>query len=942
MKVSQAIQGWTGAALIALTALVPFSLVAQSAFYVRQGAAGTNNGSDWNNAYTALPASLVRGATYYLADGTYPGYTFDDPESGTATITIKKALGTDHGTSVGWQSSYGDGQAVFNGGLNFARDYYIIDGQTRNETAWNDHASYGISAQQLLSAPGFFPPGGDHITIKHVSAGGVYSESYSPGMQEAVYLVGYSTPVHHITISRCFLHNSVKTICQLAGATDITIEYCWFGPGWGKEAIRGQVIAERVVVRHNVFRNSSQLDPEDPSSGCTAEIGVWSGNHDDWEVYGNLIYNTYEIWHSDAVILIGGNGVQWPGPGANNVKVYNNTIAGVRSGQARIQLNGLNNRAFNNLFYDNSQSSGVSATSVGNNLIATSNPFQNYSGQDFRLTSSSPARNQGSDQGVPYNIDRFGSVRGADGGWDIGAYEYAAGATDTTPPSVTGLAAGNLTTNSAVISFATSENARSGVEYGRTTSYGSSATNSTLINLHSFPLSGLDANSVYHYRVAVTDAAGNSTASGDYTFQTLALPAPDTNSPVITGVSAQSITANSATIAFATSELALGGVEYGVTASYGTMRTNSTLRTAHTLLLDGLAADVVYQFRVHAADAAGNHASVEGLSFRTLSADSVSPVVVLTAPASGAVVSNSVTLSATASDNVAVVGVAFLMDGVAVGAEVGSTPYTFQWDTLGVPNGTHTITARARDLAGNVAVSGDVIVTVSNPPRVLMQGLVGYWPLDDGRGTVAMDRSGLNRHGALLREGGWTTGLLRGGLTFGLVEATDRLDLGTFDVAGTGLSLAAWVNIDSLGSDSRIVSKAAGTALADAYWLLEVADVTPHRYGFRVHAGGSVMRLTGGTAMVGEWTHVVGVYDGTTMRLYQNGVQVGSSAKSGTLRTGTASVWVGNNPPDASRPFDGRIDDVRVYSRALSPTDVDALYRARTPQRPAGLATVGK
>src|SRR5687768_17254029 len=46
--------------------------------YVRQGATGSGNGSDWTNAYTSLPASLVRGDTYYVADGTYAGYTFDD------------------------------------------------------------------------------------------------------------------------------------------------------------------------------------------------------------------------------------------------------------------------------------------------------------------------------------------------------------------------------------------------------------------------------------------------------------------------------------------------------------------------------------------------------------------------------------------------------------------------------------------------------------------------------------------------------------------------------------------------------------------------------------------------------------------------------------------------------------------------------------------------
>src|SRR5262245_7797716 len=78
--------------------------------YVRAGAAGANTGADWTNAYSVLPATLVRGDVYYLADGSYPGYIFDDASSGTTLITIKKATVNDHGTDTGWLASYGDGQ----------------------------------------------------------------------------------------------------------------------------------------------------------------------------------------------------------------------------------------------------------------------------------------------------------------------------------------------------------------------------------------------------------------------------------------------------------------------------------------------------------------------------------------------------------------------------------------------------------------------------------------------------------------------------------------------------------------------------------------------------------------------------------------------------------------------------------------------------------------
>jgi hypothetical protein len=83
--------------------------------YVRVGAAGAATGADWTDAYTALPSVLVRGNTYYIADGTYGAYTFDDAVSGTSVITIRKATVASHGTETGWDNTYGDGVTTFAG-----------------------------------------------------------------------------------------------------------------------------------------------------------------------------------------------------------------------------------------------------------------------------------------------------------------------------------------------------------------------------------------------------------------------------------------------------------------------------------------------------------------------------------------------------------------------------------------------------------------------------------------------------------------------------------------------------------------------------------------------------------------------------------------------------------------------------------------------------------
>src|SRR3989304_6190299 len=98
--------------------------------YIRAGASGANNGSDWTNAWTVLPSTLTRGDTYYIADGSYGGYVFDDADSGSTWIYIKKATASVHGTETGWDSSYGDGQAVFTAQIEFKTNYLEIDGVT--------------------------------------------------------------------------------------------------------------------------------------------------------------------------------------------------------------------------------------------------------------------------------------------------------------------------------------------------------------------------------------------------------------------------------------------------------------------------------------------------------------------------------------------------------------------------------------------------------------------------------------------------------------------------------------------------------------------------------------------------------------------------------------------------------------------------------------------
>jgi hypothetical protein len=96
------------------------------------------------------------------------------------------------------------------------------------------------------------------------------------------------------------------------------------------------------------------------------------------------------------------------------------------------------------------------------------------------------------------------------------------------------------------------------------------------------------------------------------------------------------------------------------------------------------------------------------------SSDTTAPTVSLTAPTGGSTVSGSVAVSANASDNVGVVGVQFKVDGANIGSEDTGSPFTVNWNTSGVSNGSHSLTAVARDAAGNTTISSAVSVTVSN------------------------------------------------------------------------------------------------------------------------------------------------------------------------------------------------------------------------------------
>src|SRR3989454_860388 len=118
-----------------------------------------------------------------------------------------------------------------------------------------------------------------------------------------------------------------------------------------------------------------------------------------------------------------------------------------------------------------------------------------------------------------------------------------------------------------------------------------------------------------------------------------------------------------------------------------------------------------------ARDAAGNRTTSAPVPVTgsNTAPDPTPPAVSITSPANGTTVSSTITASATASDNVAVVGVQFKLDGANYGAEDTTSPYSTSWNTTTVSNGSHTLTAIARDAARQQTTPSPLTGTESNP-----------------------------------------------------------------------------------------------------------------------------------------------------------------------------------------------------------------------------------
>jgi uncharacterized repeat protein (TIGR03806 family) len=200
------------------------------------------------------------------------------------------------------------------------------------------------------------------------------------------------------------------------------------------------------------------------------------------------------------------------------------------------------------------------------------------------------------------------------------------------------------------------------------------------------------------------------------------------------------------------------------------------------------------------------------------------------------------------------------------------------------------------------------------------------WPLDSDL-LAAGGPAGTWRAGGLPN---FVPGRIAGGLNFN--GASDAVDLGGLDLPTNAFTVSLWMRADDFDvSDGRLISKATGSQEGDHLWMLSTLDSTRLRMRLRTDGVTTTLVSPLGTLQAGAWTHVAMTYDGARMALYRNGVEVASVAKTGSVAVNPAvTATLGNQPAaaGAGRPFDGLIDDVRIYARALSAAELAVIHAA--------------
>lgn len=212
---------------------------------------------------------------------------------------------------------------------------------------------------------------------------------------------------------------------------------------------------------------------------------------------------------------------------------------------------------------------------------------------------------------------------------------------------------------------------------------------------------------------------------------------------------------------------------------------------------------------------------------------------------------------------------------------------------------------------------------------IILNGLIGWWRMDEGTGNVAQDSSIFHNTGSVIASPIWSPGLFNGKcLKFN--STTQFIDLGTPQKLElyTGFSWSAWfMGATATAASQFVLAKDFSTGNRGFGMGL---NATPGK--FKVEVGGTTFLGATGPSLTGSvWQHAVVTNTGSTWNAYINGTFLGTFTKIVPSANTTAHWYIGGRQYVGNFDgFGGYIDNVRIYNRVLTPKEISLLYQSNS------------
>ncbi len=232
---------------------------------------------------------------------------------------------------------------------------------------------------------------------------------------------------------------------------------------------------------------------------------------------------------------------------------------------------------------------------------------------------------------------------------------------------------------------------------------------------------------------------------------------------------------------------------------------------------------------------------------------------------------------------------------------------------------------KSRDVAGNLAISDDQTFTTSG----INLSLIASWKLDENTGTTASDSSGNNNIGTIFGAT-WTSGKIGSALNFdGINDYVDAGNPASLQITGA-ISMEGWVKINDLSVTSSLFGRGHGLSSGNQGYFLSYYAKTKSLY-FDTYSTTTRDALYKTNAIIdNNWHHIAVTWDGTTSangkKMYIDGVQVAQKTSAiASMGNPSYNFRIGIDSTN-DRPAKANIDEVKVFNRALSASEVLAHY----------------